>query len=148
MLLGIVFVVTGAMTPAQIYQHAHIPVLIPSVMPPWGVTRVYESVDLAGPGKYRISFGLAPNCNGATACDGGSVTGGIREGMADLLRDSSRQSVRLRDGTPATFVEARCGASCGDSALGFWRRRVWYMLYLHAAGKADMLRTANSMLPQ
>ena len=148
MLLGIIFVVTGAMTPAQIYHHARIPVLIPSVMPAWGVSRVYESVDLAKRGKYRISFGLAPNCNGATACDGGSVTGGILDDMADLLRDPGRQSVRLRDGSPATFVEARCGASCGESELGFWRNHDWYMLYLHAAGKADMLRTANSMLPQ
>jgi hypothetical protein len=148
MLLGIAFVVTGAITPAQVYQHARIPVLIPTVMPTWVTGRVYENVDLAKPGKYRISFGLARNCNGSTACDLGTVTGGIQVDMADLLRDPSRQSVRLRDSTPATFVEARCGASCGDSALGFWRRRVWYMLYLHAGSKADMVRAANSMLSQ
>lgn len=140
--------VTSTIAPAQVHERAHIPVLIPSVMPAWGVNRLYETVDLAKPGKYRISFGLAANCNGATACDGGSVTGGITDALADLSRDPSRQNVRLRDGTTATFVGFRCGASCGESAISFWRRHVWYALYLHAASKADMIRSANSMLPR
>ncbi|MBV9149968.1 MAG: hypothetical protein JO024_08880 [Candidatus Eremiobacteraeota bacterium] len=147
MLLGIIFVVSGAITPAQVYQHAHIPVLIPSVMPDWGVSRVYENVDLAKPGKYRIYFGLAPHCY-AGACDGGSVTGGIQDDMAQFSRDPNRQSVKLRDGTTAMFVPFRCGASCGESVLGFWRHHVWYVVALHAARKAEMLRAANSMLPR
>ncbi len=148
MLLATLFLMTGPMTPAQVYQRARIPVLIPSAMPVWNKSRVYENVDLAEPGTYRITFGLVPNCSGATACDVGSVTGGIRGDPADPSRDPGRRSVRLRDGTPATFAEAHCGASCGDSALGFWRRHVWYVLYLHAGSKEDTIRAANSMLPQ
>jgi hypothetical protein len=143
MLLGVVFVVTSAISPAQLYQRAHIPVLIPSVLHSEDTGRVYESVDVAERGKYSISFALAPNCKGATACEAGTVTGGIPPDFSS----SRTQQVRLRDGTTATFVPFGCGASCGDSQLAFRRHGVWYVLLLKAATKAEMTRAANSMLP-
>ncbi|MBV8364256.1 MAG: hypothetical protein JO193_06800 [Candidatus Eremiobacteraeota bacterium] len=144
MLLGIIFVVSGAIAPAKIYQHAHIPVLIPSVMPDRGVRRVYENVDLAETGKYRISFGLAPNCRGATACEAGTVAGGANVDVPV----GHFEHVRLRDGTTATFMPFGCGASCSDSGLTFRWHGVVYELLLKAATKAEMIRSANSMLPR
>lgn len=142
MILAVVFLITSAITPAQIYHRAHIPVLIPSVLQN-EVGRVYESVDLAQPGKYRISFALSPDCHEATACYVGTVTGGI----ASDISDARQQHVRLRDRTSAMFVPYGCGGSCGASSLGFWRHHVWYLLQLKSATKAEALRAANSMLP-
>jgi hypothetical protein len=143
MLLGVVFVVTSAITPAQVYHRTHIPVLIPSLLQK-EATRVYESVDVAQPGKYSISFGLVANCNGGTACDVGTVTGGISEDISD----PQQQRVRLRDGTSAVYVPFRCGASCGATSLGFFWHHVWYVLHLKSATEAETLRAANSVLPR
>jgi hypothetical protein len=143
MLLGVIFVVTSAITPSQVYHRAHIPVLIPSVLQN-EATRVYESVDIAQAGKYKIFFGLVANCNEATACDVGTVTGGISEDISD----PQQQHVHLRDGTSATYVPFRCGASCGVTSLGFFWHHVWYVLHLKSATEAETLRAANSMLPR
>jgi len=115
MILAVIFLITSAITPAQIYHHSHIPVLIPSVLQD-EARRVYENVDAAEPGKYRISFAWIANCHEATACYVGTVTGGIPGGIGG----TRQQHVRLRDGTAAVFVPYGCGASCGASNLGFW----------------------------
>ena len=144
MLLSAIFIITSAVTPAHIYPRAHIPVLIPSVLRTEDTGRVYENVDVAEAGKYRISFGLAPNCRGATACEAGTVAGGASVDVPV----GHFEHVRLRDGTTATFMPFGCGASCSDSGLTFRWHGVTYELLLKAATKAEMIRSANSMLPR
>ena len=143
MLFSAVFIITSAITPAQIYRQARIPVLIPSVLPANGITRIYESVDVVQRGKYRVSFAAVQDCHEATACYVGSVSGGFPPSGVG----HATERVRLRDGTIASFAGFHCGASCGSSLLDFRWHNVWYELELHAGSKSDMLRGANSMLP-
>lgn len=143
MLLGITFVVTSTITPAQVYRRARIPVLIPTAVRTSDAGRaVYEKVTIAKPGTYSVHFSAAPDCD-ANACDVGTITGGAQEPSTDL----NAQRVRLRDGTHAAFSPFACGASCGESVLDFSWHHVRYVLRLKAASKAETLKAANSMLP-
>jgi len=141
MFFGVIFIITSSMTPAQVHEHAHIPVLVPSVVQA-EVKRAYESVDSATPHAYSISFGWVPKCK-ANACDIGYVTGGVSEDLAA----TDAEHVHLRDGTAATYLPYHCGASCAEARIGFWWHHVLYVLHLKSATRSEMIRSANSMLP-
>lgn len=145
MLLAITFIIASSIRPDQVYQHAHVPVLIPSVLHAEDANRrVYEYVESAERGTYKIRFDGLRNCFGAGACYIGFVSGGTKNQFSAY---HPAQSVRLQDGTPATFVPFGCGGSCGDSQITFRWHGYYYLLALKAATETEMLRAANSMLP-
>jgi hypothetical protein len=127
--------------PASSLQATGIPVLMPRTLPAGTPGKVYAHVDTASGGAYVVQLDFTADCDGATACNIGTMEGGVTDPI-----DGSK-SVQLANGIEAKFEPYACGASCGDSTLMFRYKGTTYRLGLKAASQADVVSAANSLFP-
>jgi hypothetical protein len=98
---------------------------------------------LARAGYYLIYVGYIPHCDGATACDIGSLEGKRRP--ASRPRPPGTP-VRLARGITGYFTRFTCGASCDESYLRWDYRGYRYTVGLKAGLRPRVVRVANSAI--
>jgi hypothetical protein len=120
-------------------KRTSVPVLLPAVVPEAAHETVFVAAEVSRR-KYDVEIAFAPGCRTATACHLGDVTGERATASTEGV------PVRLRDGTPARYDAARCGASCGDGRLS-WNRGPYRYTVAIKAGSLQHLKTwAESMV--
>jgi hypothetical protein len=103
-------------------EKSKVPVLLPGALSAADLKGLRAELRSAGSDGYAIDLDYAADCNGASACYLGQITGGRSNGS------------KLH-GTPVTlpiaatgyFVEGPCGASCSDSTITFDLHGVRYV---------------------
>lgn len=116
-----------------------VPVLLPSSIPESSEGKLFASAHVSKH-RYDVEIALAPDCGGAGACRLGDVAG------STTREQRGGRAVKLRDGTPAYFIESTCGASCGDGTLSWRRGKYWYTVGIKAGSLHDVEAWANAMV--
>lgn len=116
-------------------------VVVPAVFPTLrAADTVFASIGAAKTDEYEIALELARDCNTATACWYGSLTG--KRGAS---LPSAKQIVLAKD-IPGVFVAAKCGASCGDAVVYWMQGGTRYSVGHKAGTEQDVVRMANSAI--
>jgi hypothetical protein len=118
-----------------------VPVLLPGAMPADDLQGLRAELRSAGENGYSIDLDYAADCNGATACYLGNVSGKPSNGD-----DPEGKPVTLKSGATAYFFAGPCGASCSDSMLTFDRGSYRYVFAEKGASKDDLLKWAASIV--
>ena len=95
-------------------QNSAVPVLLPGSLPAADLEGLRAELRSANGNGYAIDLDYAADCNGATACYLGQITGKPSNGSK-----LSGTPVALSNGTTGYFVLGPCGASCSDSTITF-----------------------------
>ena len=127
---------------AEAAKKSGLRVAAPAVFPDLRVTdTVFASVGAAKTDEYEIALELARDCNAATACWYGSLTGKRGANLPNA------KAVALANGISGVFVEAKCGASCGDAVVYWKQGEIRYSVGLKAGSEQNVVRMANSAIP-
>ncbi len=131
---------------APVIQDLHgkvgIPLRLPAALPDLGQgsDRVYAVVLHADSQSYSLLLAFTPDCNGASVCRIGSLSG------AKTSRKVRGKAVRLKKGIIGRYAEADCGANCSDAVVS-WREGAYaYSAGVKAGSQADAVGLANSTL--
>lgn len=128
----------------ELQAKVSIPLRLPSRLPDLGqgTDPVYAIVEQAKAHSYAIVLGFTPDCNGASVCRIGSISGAVA-GQKKLRG----KTIRLKGGITGRYVEAECGANCSDSVVSWREGRNQYSVGLKAGSQADAAALANATLP-
>jgi hypothetical protein len=118
-----------------------VPVLLPGALPGPDLINASAHLDSVGGDGYSIELALAPDCNGATACHIGQISGEKSGGSTP-----KGEAVVLPLGVTAHFVLGPCGASCSDSTLTFDRNGYRYVFAEKGASKGDLRELASTIV--
>jgi hypothetical protein len=118
-----------------------VPVLLPGSLPGPDLINAIPQVESANADGYAIELGLAPDCTGATACHIGHISGTKSGGSA-----LKGEKVALPIGVTGYYVNATCGASCGDSTITFDRGGYRYEFAEKGASKGDLREFAATIV--
>jgi hypothetical protein len=124
-------------------QATPVKVLLPAEITGADPAKLYASLEKADQSGYFIDLGFTPDCQGATACHFGSLAG---QAVTPALPPLSGQKVALANGLTGYYLDATCGASCGDSVLGWEQANVRYTVGSKAAKLDTLLKIANSAI--
>ena len=121
-----------------------IPLRLPAKLPDLGQGSdpVYAIVERATAYSYTIVLGYTPDCNGASVCRIGSLSG-----AAAGQKKLRGKAVRLSRGITGRYTEAECGANCSDSVISWQEGRNQYSVGVKAGSEADAAALANATLP-
>jgi len=129
---------------ADIRGGTAVPIYLPEVAP---VSEPLYISGLTSPDGYYLTLDYTPDCNGATACNLGNLTGeqdGYRYTESDLEPGDRLESVTLANGYTGQFANM-CGAYC--SAVLQWEvEGVLYTVYLKNGTLEDAVQIANSAI--
>jgi hypothetical protein len=101
---------------------------------------------------YEISLDYGVECQGVGACHYGFLgahlaDGALPTGSSQYPFDSSRaQTVQLDRGITGYFMDAQCGANCGDAVVYWIYNGYEYMLGLKAGPKDIVVALANAAI--
>jgi hypothetical protein len=118
-----------------------VPVLLPGSLPGPDLIIAIPQLESANGNGYAIELGLAPDCNGATACHIGHLSGKKSDGSP--LKGAP---VPLPIGETAYFILGPCGASCSDSTLTFDRAGYRYEFSEKGSSKGDLREFASTIV--
>jgi len=129
---------------ASIEEGTAIPIYLPEVYP---TSEMLYINGLTTPDGYYLTLDYTPDCNGATACTMGNLTGeqdGYRYTESDLEPGDRLETVPLANGNTGQFVNL-CGAYC--SAILQWEMQdVLYTVYLKNGTLEEVVQMANSAI--
>jgi hypothetical protein len=127
----------------QLRQKVQIPVLLPSKLVDLGQgsDRVYAVVTRAEPRSYSIVLAFTADCNGASFCRIGSLTG-----SAAGKKRLSGKRIRLARGVAGYYIEGACGANCEDSVISWKAGPNLYTAGIKGGTAADVSAMANAVL--
>lgn len=125
---------------ASVKRQTQLPLLLPTYLPENTGPKLYASSE-KGEDGYYIELSFAPDCHGDTACHLGGI-----EGHAATTNGQNGTKVKLAQNLTGYFVDANCGASCGDSTLSWRQNSVTYTVSIKAGKQADLLKMANSAI--
>ena len=129
----------------ELRQKTRIAVRLPTKLPDvgQGSDRVYAVLAHAEPGSYSVLLAFTPDCNGASFCRIGSLTG-----SAASSKRSKGKQIRLARGVKGYYTEAVCGANCPDSIISWKEGPNEYTAGIKGGGEADVAALANAVLAQ
>ena len=129
----------------ELRQKTRIAVRLPAKLPDLGQgsDRVYAVLEHAEPGSYSVVLAFTPDCNGASFCRIGSLTG-----SAASSKRSKGKQIRLARGVKGYYTEAVCGANCPDSIISWKEGPNEYTAGIKGGGEADVAALANAVLAQ
>ena len=93
-----------------------VPVLLPGSLPKDDMQGLRAELRSANAGGYEIELDYAADCNGATACHLGTISGARSSGTKP-----GGKAVHLANGMTGYYLAGGCGASCSDSSITFDR---------------------------
>jgi len=101
---------------------------------------------------YEVSMDYGAECGGATACHYGIIGGKLASG--DMPTGTTEhpfdaalaKKVILEKGITGYFIEAACGASCGDAVVYWIYDGYEYMVGLKAGSSEDVVALANASI--
>ncbi|MBV9280061.1 MAG: hypothetical protein JOZ41_08275 [Chloroflexi bacterium] len=120
-------------------KRTHVPLLLPGWLPPGPA---YASIESVTPNRYSINLGLVPGCGG-DACSLGSVEG---ETIARSTPPLRGRPIVLPRHITGYFMPFRCGASCGESTIGWTLRGYRYTFGIKGGSLKQLKRMATSAL--
>jgi hypothetical protein len=125
-------------------KECRIPLRLPRRLPDLGqgTDPVYAVLESAQPDRYSIILGFTEDCNGASFCRIGVLTG---RKLAGPSRWSGKQ-VRLHFGLRGVYQEAECGANCTDAVIRWREGDVEYSVGVKAGSLVDAKNLANASL--
>jgi hypothetical protein len=126
-------------------QKTRIAVRLPAKLPDLGQgsDRVYAVLAHAEPGSYSVVLAFTPDCNGASFCRIGSLTG-----AAASSKRSTGKRIRLARGVTGYYTEGVCGANCPDSVISWREGPNEYTAGIKGGGETDVAALANAVLAQ
>ena len=123
----------------QLNRKTQVPVMLPNRLPKPAqvkrskrVSRLHPSVSEAGADRYSVNLELLPDCDGATACNWGSIRGRQLGRQAPPLKseiqykgmtpkrkcaNTQQRSIELAGGKRGYFFPSVLFASCTDSKI-------------------------------
>lgn len=129
---------------ADIQNGTTVPIYLPDVFPT--SDEIYVS-GLTSADGYYLTLDFTPDCDGATACNMGNLTGeqdGYRYTESDLQPGDRLETVSLANGNTGQFVNL-CGAYC-SAVLQWDMGGVLYTIYLKNGTLEDAVEMANSAI--
>lgn len=132
---------------ARLRGEVRVPLRLPGVLgwedtPPDSAFALVQRADSAG---YVLMIALASDCDGGNWCRYGSVSGMRLEGAEEIPEGTP---VPLGGGVTGHFVDATCGAVCGDSRLWWVEGGVRYAVGVKGASAELLAPVARSALGQ
>lgn len=128
-------------------RHSHIPLALPSYIPTEVYAlphqRIYAVIDGVTLGHYSVIIGFTRDCNGASVCRLGTVTGDVLRPHRPRLHG---KLVRLIRGITGYFVDATCGAGCSDATVSWDQHNDRYSVGLKAGARPLLVHMANSAI--
>lgn len=129
----------------QLRSEVRIPLRLPRVVgwedsPPDSGFAIVERADSAG---YVLMLATVSDCEGGNSCRYGRVSG---ERVAGAREVPEGTPVPLADGVTGHFVDATCGATCGDSKLWWVEDGIRYSVGVKAAPLETLVPIARSAL--
>ena len=130
-----------------------VPYMLPTSFPTEDSSlKVYPYFNFRDAEIYEISLDYAPDCYGASACHYGVILGKQADGPIPTgtvnypyMPEQGRQ-VSLAKGLTGYFMEANCGASCGDASVYWLYDGYEYMVGLKAGSMESVITLANEMI--
>ena len=128
----------------ELQAKVSIPLRLPAKLPDLGqgTDPVYAIVEQARLIPTAFVLGFTPDCNGASVCRIGSLSG-----AAAGQKKLRGKAVRLIRGITGRYAEAECGANCSDSVVSWREGRNQYSVGVKAGSQADAAALANATLP-
>jgi hypothetical protein len=126
----------------NLQKKTKVPILLPSYIPESEATNpLYAQLGTMTAGKYSILLAFDPQCNEATACRLGSVSGEVITSKNKAIKGKIITLSRQRKGY---FVDATCGANCSDSTLDWQEKGYRYRVAIKAGDLKTLHKMANS----
>ncbi len=125
-----------------------VPVLLPGRLPADDAHGLRAELRSAGKAGYAIDLDYSADCNGASACYLGAVSGRRSDGSK-----LPGTATKLANGTTAYYVQGACGASCSNSTMTFDTGGDRYVFAAKGASQAYLevwtqsLRTLGEIAP-
>jgi hypothetical protein len=124
-----------------------VPVLLPADTNRKGELGMPDSdharIENVSSSRYEIVLEVGPDCQGATACYIGTISG---EKISPKLAQLKGKKIKLGQGQTAYFTDATCGANCSDSSIVWDQGGVRYYIGMKGE-KLDILkRVADSVV--
>ncbi|HEX2915962.1 MAG TPA: hypothetical protein VH186_34690 [Chloroflexia bacterium] len=128
----------------DLIDFAGVPVLLPNTIPGNENNQpLYASIARANGKGYWVDISFTPDCNGATACDLGYVSGDENgPGVLPLKGDQ----YKLAQGLTGYYVAGHCGSSCDLSTLTWKIGDVHYTVAIGGSGPDLLVEMANSAI--
>jgi len=101
---------------------------------------------------YELSLDYGEGCYGASACHYGVIMGKRADGTMPTgtvnypYMPAQGQQVSLANGITGYFMEANCGASCGDAVVYWLHEGYEYMVGLKAGRLEDVIALADATI--
>jgi hypothetical protein len=125
-------------------KKTQVPLWLPSYIPESdGDIPLYAQLEIVTAKNYSILLGFDSQCNGATACRLGSISGEKINSQNKLLKGKKITLSRKRQGY---FVDATCGANCSDSTISWQEKGYLYRLAIKAGDLKTLVKMANSTI--
>jgi hypothetical protein len=105
--------------------------------------RQYATIEKVDTSSFVIALGRTPDCNGANACDFGSISGQVVGLDPNPLTGTK---VALANGETGYYQDAPCGASCGEATITWEQGGVRYIFGGKGMGQFDLLKMVNSAI--
>jgi hypothetical protein len=128
-------------------------IMLPSTFPVANTDPALSpNVLAADNGDYDISLDFDPNCQGATACHFGSMSGkkvssNQPESTKNYPYDGSRAvKVTLAKSIQGYYVQGLCGANCDDSRVFFIYNGYQFMFGIKGASQKAVVDLANAAI--
>jgi hypothetical protein len=128
----------------ELRQKTRIPIRLPAKLPDLGQgpDRIYAVLVHSKPDSYSVVLAFTPDCNGASFCRIGSLTG-----AAGSKRRTGKR-IRLARGVTGFYTEGVCGANCSDSVIAWKEGPNEYTAGTKGGSDADVAALANAVLAQ
>ena len=132
-----------ANTIAAIKAKTSIPVRLPTTLPDLGQgsDRLYWVVDKSGAAGYSVLLAFTQDCNGASFCRAGTLTGAR---AAERITGARR--VSLAKGIRGEFSDSFCAAGCSDAVVRWSQNGVFYSAGVKGGSSKDAIVLANAVI--
>ncbi|MBN9392052.1 MAG: hypothetical protein J0I20_28705 [Chloroflexi bacterium] len=124
-------------------DQSFIQVLLPTAIEGAEPAKLYSSIQQLDSTIYVIRVEYTPDCNGANACDFGTLTGQLA--VADTTPLTGTK-VALANGRTGYYQDAPCGASCGEATITWEQGQVRYTFGSKATGQDGLVKMVNSAI--
>lgn len=125
-------------------QKTRVPLRLPTYLANEEETSpLYANVEKASASDYSILIDFTEDCNGATACHYGRVTG---QAVKPGAKHDKGKAVKLANGITGHFVDAKCERICGDSELSWDANGYRYTVGIKAEKEDKLIKVANSAI--
>ena len=130
-------------------ERGGVPARLPAKLPELGQGKdpLYAVLGHADRNAYTIYLSFTPDCNGASVCRLGTLSGQALSALGSKKNAKARaNAVRLANGTIGVYAQSECGANCSDSVVRWREGAAEYSAGVKGGSREDVLQLANSCL--